>query len=127
VVDWIPFLLLTGITGGLTYTSGSTSFHINGVFGTLLSLVGFAYAAYNMWYLGGTTGVTFGRRIAGTKLISEQTLQPIGIGMAVVRHIAHFIDTLICGFGGFLFPLFTARKQTIADMLVKTIVVEENR
>jgi hypothetical protein len=42
--------------------------------------------------------------------------------MGVVRHFAHIIDSLIC-YIGWLFPLWDAQRQTIADKLVKTLVV----
>ena len=43
--------------------------------------------------------------------------------MAFVRDLAHFIDGIIC-FIGYLFPLWDAKKQTIADKLVKTLVIK---
>jgi uncharacterized RDD family membrane protein YckC len=43
--------------------------------------------------------------------------------MGIVRYFLHIIDCAICGVG-FLFPLWTPKKQTIADMILKTIVVE---
>ena len=92
---------------------------------TLLSIAAFAYAIYNIGYLGGKTGVTFGRKIAGTRLVSEATMQPIGTTNGIIRYFVHFLDAVICGIG-FLFPLFTAKKQTIADMIMKTVVIQEN-
>jgi hypothetical protein len=42
--------------------------------------------------------------------------------MAFVRDICHIIDSIIC-FVGYLFPLGDAKRQTIADKIVKTVVV----
>ncbi|SIJ87295.1 proline-rich antigen [Mycobacteroides abscessus subsp. abscessus] len=78
-----------------------------------------------MWNWGlkqGTTGSSIGKGLLGIRVLGEATGQPIGFGMSVVRQIAHFLDAVIC-YIGFLLPLFTAKRQTIADMLVKTVVV----
>ena len=39
------------------------------------------------------------------KVVSEQTGQPIGFGLSVVRQLAHIVDAVIC-YVGFLFPLW---------------------
>ena len=49
--------------------------------------------------------------------------QPIGFGMAFVRRICHFVDGIIC-YIGFLWPLWDEKKQTIADKIVSTVVVQ---
>ncbi len=76
-------------------------------------------------YKSGTTGITLGRSIAKTKLISEETGQPIGAGMGILRQFAHIIDGIICGIG-WLFPLWDSKKQTIADKLMKTVVIDNS-
>jgi hypothetical protein len=53
-------------------------------------------------------------------VVAEATGQPIGFGMSVVRQIAHFLDAVFV-FVGYLFPMFSAKRQTIADMLVSTV------
>ncbi len=85
-----------------------------------LGILGFM--AYNSWYLQGTTGQSFGKKIAKTKLISEQSGQPVGFGNAFVRHLCHFIDGLPCG-AGYLAPLWEVKKQTWADKIMNTVVV----
>ena len=79
-------------------------------------------AVYNRWYKGGTTGQTIGRGVAGVKLIKEATGQPIGMGMAFVRDLAHIVDSLIC-YVGWFFPLWDAKRQTLADKMLSTVVV----
>ncbi len=56
------------------------------------------------------------------RLVSEETGQPIGTLMAFVRDICHIIDSVIC-LVGYLFPLWDAKRQTIADKIVKTVVI----
>lgn len=82
-----------------------------------------------MLYLGhksGTTGVTLGRSIAKTKLVSEETGAPIGSTNGILRQLAHIVDSLIC-YIGWLFPLWDAKRQTIADKIMKTVVVDNSQ
>jgi len=89
--------------------------------GNLLSLVGLVFVIYNA-YLNGSTGQSIGKRIMGTKVVGEATGQPIGGGLGVVRWLAHLLDTLICLIGWF-FPIWDSKKQTIADKVMKTVVI----
>jgi uncharacterized RDD family membrane protein YckC len=91
------------------------------VLGTLLSLLAFAFGIYNAW-LNGSTGQSVGKKIMGTKVVGEATGQPIGGGLGIVRYLAHIVDAIIC-FIGFLFPLWDAKKQTLADKIMKTVVI----
>jgi hypothetical protein len=46
-----------------------------------------------------------------------------------VRHVCHFVDGLFCGLG-YLWPLWDDRRQTFADKIMSTVVinaVEERR
>ena len=86
----------------------------------LFSLISFAYIIWNYGYKQGTTGSSIGKGIMKFKVVSEETGQPIGFGMSVVRQIAHFVDAIIC-YIGYLFPLWDAKRQTIADKLIKTV------
>ncbi len=75
-------------------------------------------------YTSGETGKTPGRKIAKTKLVYVHTGQPIGVRKTFVRYVCHFADGAFCAIG-WLFPLWTTERQTIADMVVKTVVVED--
>lgn len=88
----------------------------------LIGLAGLGWTIYNRWYQGGTTGQSLGKKVLNLRLVSEQTGQPIGMGMAFVRDICHFIDAIIC-YIGFLFPLWDSKRQTLADKIVSTVVV----
>jgi uncharacterized RDD family membrane protein YckC len=85
-------------------------------------LIALAYGIWNYGMRQGTTGSSVGKGIMKFKVISEATGQPIGFGMSIVRQIAHAIDSAIC-YIGYLFPLWDAKRQTIADKLIKTICV----
>ncbi|QXC62118.1 RDD family protein [Aquihabitans sp. G128] len=89
--------------------------------GSLISLLGLAFGIYNA-YLNGTTGQSVGKKIVGTRVVGEATGQPIGGGAGIIRWLCHIIDGIICGIG-YLFPLWDAKKQTIADKIMKTVVI----
>jgi uncharacterized RDD family membrane protein YckC len=88
----------------------------------LFILAAIAVTGYNRWFQAGKTGQSWGKRVLGISLISEQTGQPIGAGMAFVRDICHIVDSIICDIG-YLFPLWDAKRQTLADKIMRTVVV----
>ncbi len=86
----------------------------------LAGLIAFAYAIWNFGYRQGTTGSSIGKGIMKFKVVSEKTGQPIGFGMSIVRQLAHIVDAAIC-YIGYLFPLWDAKRQTIADKIMSTV------
>ncbi len=89
--------------------------------GSLISFAGLVFGIYNA-YLNGSTGQSVGKKLVGTRVVNEATGQPIGGGLGIVRWLAHIIDGIICGIG-YLFPLWDAKKQTIADKIMSTVVI----
>jgi uncharacterized RDD family membrane protein YckC len=83
-------------------------------------LVALAYLVWNYGYRQGTTGSSIGKSVMKFKVVSETTGEPIGFGMSVVRQIAHIVDQIICNVG-FLFPLWDAKRQTLADKIMTTV------
>ncbi|CAM3826039.1 RDD family protein [Mycobacterium frederiksbergense] len=79
-----------------------------------------AYLLWNYGYRQGNTGASVGKGILKFKVVSESTGQPIGFGMSIVRQLAHMVDVIIC-YIGFLFPLWDAKRQTLADKIIKTV------
>jgi uncharacterized RDD family membrane protein YckC len=91
----------------------------------LASFFGLATFLYNYVYLGyldGFTGQTPGKAIMGTRLVNAQG-ELIGTGSGIARKFVHIVDTIVC-FIGWLLPLFDAKRQTIADKVMDTYVVE---
>jgi uncharacterized RDD family membrane protein YckC len=84
-------------------------------------LIGLGYTIWNRWVLGGQ-GQSLGKRALGMRLVSEQTGQPIGTLNAFLRDICHLVDGIIC-YVGYLFPLWDAKRQTLADKMMHTVVV----
>jgi uncharacterized RDD family membrane protein YckC len=91
--------------------------------GGALLLVMLAWAIPNRWLAGGRTGRSLGRRVMGHRLLSEQTGEPIGAGNAFLRDLLHCID--LVSVVGFLWPLWDERRQTFADMIAQTVVVDD--
>jgi uncharacterized RDD family membrane protein YckC len=117
VVDNIgPWVLFT-LAG--TVGRGDNGFNL---FYFIFWLLGIAVIAYNRWFQAGKTGQSWGKKALGIRLIGEASGQPIGAGMAFLRDLCHIIDGIIC-YVGFLFPLWDAKKQTLADKILKTLVV----
>lgn len=94
---------------------------LNAMYWIFLAL-SLALNGYNRWYLAGRTGQSWGRKALGIRLVGEQTGQPIGPLLAFARDLAHFVDGVIC-YIGYLFPLWDKKRQTLADKIVKTVVV----
>ena len=118
LIDYVaPGIVFSIITNLVSQASSGLS--------TLVSLVLSVGWMVYLGYKSGTTGVTFGRSITKTKLISEANGQPIGFGNGIIRQLAHIVDSLIC-YAGWLFPLWDSKKQTIADKLVKTVVIDNS-
>ncbi|MBK3580239.1 RDD family protein [Streptomyces sp. MBT65] len=70
----------------------------------------------------GKTGQTVGKKALGIRLVRENTGQPLGIGMAFLRRLAHFVDSIAC-YLGWLWPAWDAKRQTFADKICGSIVI----
>jgi uncharacterized RDD family membrane protein YckC len=113
IVVVIALYIVGLIVGAIADVLGLLVFFVAWAF----SLVAFAY----LGYINGTTGRTPGKLVMGLKVVGEETGQTIGGGMGIVRWLAHIVDSLICYIGWF-FPLWDAKRQTISDKIVKTVV-----
>lgn len=128
IVDWaitIPSNIISQIGSNMSRQAALTN-DVSGV-GVMLSLIGgvisLAIFVWNQCFKQGRTGYTVGKGVIGIKLISEATGQPIGPGMSFVRQLAHILDALPCMLG-FLWPLWDPKRQTFADKILGTIVIE---
>lgn len=91
----------------------------------IVDLAFLGYIIYNRWILGGQ-GQSLGKKALGMMLLSEETGQPIGTLNAFLRDICHIVDSIIC-YVGYLFPLWDPKRQTIADKIMKTVVIPANQ
>jgi uncharacterized RDD family membrane protein YckC len=137
-IDAVPVALLVGIgqaiavaTAENTCITDSTDSSLSvactsqptglGVAASLIfALLGLAFAVWNYGYRQGTTGSSIGKTVMKFKVVGEVTGQPIGFGRSVLRQLAHFLDTVFC-YVGYLFPLWDAKRQTIADKVMSTV------
>jgi uncharacterized RDD family membrane protein YckC len=119
LVDYVaPNIIIGVVTTVVANVAG------NGLSNVLNFVLGVGWWIY-LAYLSGTYGITPGRAIAKTKLIGEESGTVIGFGQAILRQFSHIIDSIICGIG-WLFPLWDSKKQTIADKIAKTVVVDNS-
>ncbi len=138
IVDSIPVVVIGGIGEGIAIATGNnscvadtegyggactSSFSAIGILASFLAgLIVLAYSIWNWGYRQGTTGSTIGKSVLKFKVVSEATRQPIGFGMSLVRQLAHIVDGAIC-YIGYLFPLWDAKRQTLADKIMSTVCV----
>ena len=118
---------LTGITPNAVdqiCTIGYTTLGMTVMWGAVL--VGLAYFVWNYGYRQGTTGSSIGKSLLKFKVVSENTGKPIGFGLSVLRQIAHLVDAVILHIG-YLFPLWTAKRQTLADKIMATVCLPLDR
>ncbi|MCW2550440.1 MAG: hypothetical protein JWR78_221 [Mycobacterium sp.] len=138
MIDAIPLVVLFGIGVGIelgtrtTLCAGNTTEYdiapfcatgntTAGVVALLVSFaIGVVYLLWNYGFRQGRTGSSLGKTVMKFEVVSERTGQPIGFGMSVVRQFAHALDSLVCNVG-YLFPLWDAKRRTIADMVMKTV------
>jgi uncharacterized RDD family membrane protein YckC len=138
LVDHLPLLLILGV-GWLVLQNSAESACLTDVapntvdqictigYSTLgmtvmwgAVLVGLAYFVWNYGYRQGSTGSSIGKSLLKFKVVSENTGKPIGFGLSVLRQIAHVVDAVILDIG-YLFPLWTAKRQTLADKMMATV------
>ena len=115
----ISLLLSIIFPADVTSTSGgiavSQTNNLPSIIGSLLLYLALAFVSQK-------TGQSWGRKVAKTQLVGEDG-QPIGLAKSFVRYLAHYIDSLICLIG-WLFPLWDSKRQTIADKIMKTYVLD---
>jgi uncharacterized RDD family membrane protein YckC len=120
----VPFILLGLILSFKGVQHGSNFWYL---FAAIISttygmLVGF----YNRCIMMGLTGQSWGKRFVGSRLVSEATGQPIGVGNAIVREMAHIVDIIPLGLG-YLLPIVDRKRQTGADKITGAVVVETSQ
>jgi uncharacterized RDD family membrane protein YckC len=141
IIDGIPPAIVLGIGYGIAIATGENTCvtdtygygvyctsSMSGVGVAILALAWLVTAAYWIWnwgYRQGTTGSSIGKSVLKFKVVSEATGQPIGFALSIVRQIAHVVDSVICGIG-YLFPLWDAKRQTLADKIMTTVCLPLN-
>ncbi|WP_280226704.1 protein kinase domain-containing protein [Nocardia cyriacigeorgica] len=127
LLDGLPAGLLAGLGFGLArassgaHSSGGSSG--GGLVVMMLCYAGLiAYVIWNVGFRQGRSGQTWGKTVVGISVVAAQTGRPLGVGRSIGRQLAHFADALPC-YLGFLFPLWDAKAQTLADKIAGSVVV----
>jgi uncharacterized RDD family membrane protein YckC len=122
LVGMIPYFIGTAMNSSAA-ADGETS-----PLGLILTLIGLVILiglfVWNEAFKQGKTGYTVGKGVVGIKLVSEATGQPLGPGMAFVRYLCHFVDSAACDIG-YLWPLWDQKRQTFADKIISSIVIDQ--
>jgi len=111
-------VMLLAVYAGAKLLSGTAALSFSIIGYTGVAAVNF----YNKCVRMGRTGQTWGKQAMGFGLIRERTGRPMGLWWAVIRELAHAFDYLLLGIG-FLLPLWSPKKQTIADRMMSTVAV----
>ncbi|GAA0971923.1 Proline-rich antigen [Nocardioides aquaticus] len=103
-----------------------TDVSFNGPFlwlAVLLYLGAIVFGIWNVVFRQGRTGRSLGKSALGTILLKEETGRPLGAGMTFVRQLCHVLDGFF--YLGYLWPLWDAKRQTFADKIVGTVVLDQ--
>lgn len=116
------------VPGALIWVTGAIGGAIGGV-GFIIALAGYVFgvaAQIRMLIQRGHLGYDVGDAALKQRLVREATGAPMGSGWSVFgRSFVHILDAIPC-YVGFLFPLWDAKRQTFADKILKTVVVQDS-
>jgi uncharacterized RDD family membrane protein YckC len=94
-------------------------------FGITIVAYGMAIGFYNRCIRMGVTGQSWGKLVTGTKLVSDRTGEPLGVGNVIIREMCHSVDFVLVV--GSLFPLFDAKRQSLGDKIAGSVVINVGR
>lgn len=84
--------------------------------------IGLGLHIWNRYVRQGRTGRSLGKQLLRIALVSEAGRRPVGVLTSFTRDIAHAVDQV--AFVGYLWPLWDAKRQTFADKILGTVVVD---
>jgi uncharacterized RDD family membrane protein YckC len=120
-VGYVILIVQLALTGGSAPDVEGGAITV--IIGLSVMLASLAWVAYNRWLTAGRTGQSLGKRVVKIRLIGEETNAPIGARNAFVRDLVHILDALTLV--GYLWPLWDDKRQTFADQIMKTAVINE--
>lgn len=133
-LDWlivgVPLSIVLGI-GIPLVASASVSADVRAV-GINVIVVGsvavFFLDMYNRGYREGTRGQSWGKQALHLRAVRITDQRPLGPYQAIRRELAHLLSyyPLPVGPIGWLFAIWTARRQTLGDMIMRTVVLVLN-
>ena len=125
---WIGYGILIANTSTTTNVDGTTTSSYSGSIGVPLVLIllgavtSIAFFVWNVCIRQGRTGASVGKSVLAIRLVNSD-LQPIGGGWSFLRSILHIVDSIPC-YLGYLWPIWDSRKQTFADKIMNTFVIQ---
>lgn len=130
---WIGYVMVIASADTTTTTDPTTGMTTTSMEGSpsgasialiaLGALTTLAFFIWNYCIKQGKTGYTIGKGILGIKLVKADNGQPLGAGSAFVRQLAHIVDSIPCNIG-YLWPLWDSKRQTFADKIMSTYVID---
>jgi len=105
IIVGIPVLVLYEVAKGAGYALG-----------LILSV------AYVVYFEGGPTGQTIGKRVLGIRVYDFDGGGSIGYGRAFIRWLGRILSSIPC-YLGYLWMLWDGEKQTWHDKLAASVVV----
>ena len=121
--------LVDGLIGGAIWFVG---FLLGSILGNASDALGvffvvvaaIASIAFFFWNLvqQGKTGQTIGKKTLNIRLVRLDGINPPGAGLSIGRAFLHIVDQIPC-YLGYLWPLWDDKRQTFADKILNTVVV----
>jgi len=99
------------------------------VLSVIVGIIPLGYAIFILIQQG-ETGQTPGKRLFGTKLVMEETLQPTGVGVSLGRYFITwlgFVTYCIANVVDALWPLWDPKNKRLVDHVFKTVVLSVPR
>jgi uncharacterized RDD family membrane protein YckC len=87
----------------------------------LVLLMFIAVIAYFIYFEGGPTGQTIGKKVCGIRVVDFATGGPIGFGRGALRYIGRIPSSILLL--GYLWMLWDPEQQTWHDKIANTVVV----
>ena len=112
----IPFVAAVGFVLGLIGLGDQV---------IVLSLTTLLTFTYNVVFNCSSLCATPGKAVLGIAIVDEKTNSQITFKQAIIRFLSSFLSGLALCLGYLIQP-FTARRQTLHDMITETIVVRRN-
>ncbi|MGH3586613.1 MAG: RDD family protein [Pseudonocardia sp.] len=122
------FLIDIGIPGGLLAivliaALATKDVTVIGLVYPGAAVVGLVFLVWNSGYRQGRSGQSLGKSALGTRLVGMASGEPVGSARALGRQLLHLVDGIPLGLG-FIWPLWDEQRQTFADKMCATMVVQ---
>jgi uncharacterized RDD family membrane protein YckC len=124
LIDYIIIAVIGAILGIIIFAGALASGGFGFFFGPIFLIEIVLWLIY-FTYFEGTTGQTFGKQIAHTKVVDERTGQTVDMGRAFIRSLLRIIDELPFFYIiGVILVAVTPNRQRLGDMAAHTVVVK---